>query len=830
MAHNKRTPTARAPARAKSRTAASSAASRRSAKAADAEAEAQAFAALHFIDSEGRRDRQWLNFPPRGWAALEEAAMEWNYVLRSRRRWVSTRASEDHIQRATETLWSFAVTPDRIEALARARHIEVRMAAAADDDGGWSLRIFPWEYIIAAATRPYRHGNALTITRTLDVHRKEPLPRARLAPRPGRQSLRVLHVESAPGDIGKTYDFQGERQLLRTYLTERGAAGNGGATGSRLERLYSPTLEQLAATVKAFKPHIVHLSGIDSHEAGLRQRWQSRDAQSRGTTAEAATLGTLGDVTDQHDGYILTDVMGRPTPAGPKQLAQALTADRQWFPWLVCMNLENSASRLAARTVQWGCAAAVGIQDAVDTGVAEIFFGTLYSALRDRWDVASAFREAWGVAREQPDDLVGTGLVLWTDSPRIGVPATPAKGAAGRASTSRQLRLELPEAHALQWVRDRVGVKIRPKPAINYALLHNGDTLFEEFSLMPAPGSQLSDVTVRAVLRAGLDNAEYLCAIDLKGHPVDLRHRIHVALGADLIRSVHEAINTTWLVEITWGPHVLLRDTYPVRLLPIDQWRDAASSRSWLPSFVFPRDRAVTQIITKASNYVRVLRDDPSAGFEGYQCLPNKERLLPTDAQEVDLQVQAIWSTILYEWRLTYVNPPPTYSRELDSQRLRTPTIIARERVGTCIDLALLMAAALELVDIRPVVFLWEGHAFPGYWRADTFHERFSQATPEEGTIREITGIQEDSTGVGGIQRYPWAVGRAMVREILLEIRSGRLVPLETVRLTENAGFAEAVEAGKAHFTVPDQFEFLIDIAIARLHDITPLPLLGDEP
>jgi len=31
---------------------------------------------------------------------------------------------------------------------------------------------------------------------------------------------------------------------------------------------------------------------------------------------------------------------------------------------------------------------------------------------------------------------------------------------------------------------------------------------------------------------------------------------------------------------------------------------------------------------------------------------------------------------------LVYTNPPPTYSRGLDSQRLRTPSTILRDRFG----------------------------------------------------------------------------------------------------------------------------------------------------
>ena len=51
------------------------------------------------------------------------------------------------------------------------------------------------------------------------------------------------------------------------------------------------------------------------------------------------------------------------------------------------------------------------------------------------------------------------------------------------------------------------------------------------------------------------------------------------------------------------------------------------------------------------------------------------------------------------------------------SQRIRTPSEIVAGGFGTCIDLALLFASCLEAVEIYPVVFLLNDHAFPGYWR-----------------------------------------------------------------------------------------------------------------
>ncbi len=69
--------------------------------------------------------------------------------------------------------------------------------------------------------------------------------------------------------------------------------------------------------------------------------------------------------------------------------------------------------------------------------------------------------------------------------------------------------------------------------------------------------------------------------------------------------------------------------------------------------------------------------------------------------------MQAIWTALVNEYRLQYINPPPAYSEQ--SQRLRTPSDILASNSGTCIDLALLLASCLEYIDIYPVVVLLVG-------------------------------------------------------------------------------------------------------------------------
>jgi len=175
--------------------------------------------------------------------------------------------------------------------------------------------------------------------------------------------------------------------------------------------------------------------------------------------------------------------------------------------------------------------------------------------------------------------------------------------------------------------------------------------------------------------------------------------------------------------------------------------------------------------------------------------------------EPVDNQVRAMWWALINELPLNYVNPPPTFS--VQAQRVRTPSDVLESRRGTCLDLALFFAACLEYVDIRPVVFLLYGHAFPGYFRSEAAHhdlrKRLATATDDEAI---------------------WMFrGDESYRLVLDMVERGDLVPIETLALNQRQGFWEAVEQGGVNLRAPGAFQFLVDIKAAREQGVTPLPI-----
>jgi hypothetical protein len=735
---------------------------------------------------------------------LQRAAMHWTYVVRNRERWSALPVSaRRQAERSRELLKSLGMSDADLRAIATDRLVEIEVPFRREAEG-WEARILPWEFVIAGATREARHGEPLTVMRRLTSVGK---------PSPPRAPQKVLYVESTPGKLSALYSFETERALVRSNLRAK-----------EWKELQTPTLETLRSTIRQYRPDIIHLAGFDSHQ-GLRLLQPAGNPRNAG---EESPPRTEREGDEAPDGYLLAGSTDRvASPVDSETLGDALCTDGH-RPELVAFSLQNSAARSAAMAVAKGANAAIGFQDVFDDDLVELFFGSFYRAWRKRgWHLAEGFRDAWEVVRAQPASVVGSGLVLWSARPLLAATARHA------ATTTVRRPTEVPPL----WLPGHVppndaqlviAPRIEPVAELNYSLLHNRCALFDHFTLVNTSAdyknadrlATLGDVDVTVTLSAGAESASYQRRLALDTTSVDLKELIHVPLTSELMRSVNESINSSLLVEVSWGK-VIYRNSHPVRLLPVDQWRDNDKDGQWLPSFVLPRDAAVAALIDKGQRYVRVLRDDPSAGFDGYQSLDPRA---PEPAAEVDRQVQAIWSTIVHELDLGYINPPPTYSNAMDSQRLRTPSMVVKDRSGTCIDLALLLAACCELVDVYPVIFLLKDHAFPGYWREDAFQQEFIEIADEF-----IDGATEDpgKTAAPGAQRVPWWFRDTAYAEIVRQVKLGRLVPIESVWLTEHSGFWPAVDGGRDNLKRASRFHSMLDIARAREAGVTPLPFGG---
>lgn len=672
---------------------------------------------------------------------------------------------------------------------------------------GWDWRTMPWESLLSLATKEWRGERPLLVCRHLEVQ----------APCLAQtRSGMLLLVTSSPGKLRDHYQFESEVRLVRSNLV------NGGSIQS-CELLIDPDFEALKVAVAQHQPDVIHLSMIDTHQAeGLL-----------GATVRAETKGT-----ERFDGVCLRHPTWGIAGYSAIDMANALTIGGTHKPQLVAFNCYNSGARLAAMAVARGAQAALGFQDTIDDLAAEEYFATFYR----EWakDKTGHFHEALQAARklfkQLPVEQQGGDLVLWSNasifSPIESTPIAVVKPARskGRLSASRSgppqasaIETSIPSTRAEVSAELPLTVTINPFDSLNYSLLHNNGDLFEKFIVH---NFQKEAALIRVVVKLHLGAETFPFEGEFEIPPrkgIPLAKHIRVPLVAGLLRGQRESIQTNLSIEVTAGGRVLRCLSHPVLLLPADEWNDNPSDRHWLPSFVLPRDPAVLRVLDAATRYLRALTDDSRVGFDGYQAFDREE---PDAGAKVDAQVRALWSALLYDLPLVYINPPPSYTP--GAQRLRIPSQVLNERRATCIDLAVLLASCLEYVGIYPVMFLIQGHAFPGYWRNPKAREDFI----DFGDALFETSVESDAGGAGPgkNQRPAWVFAeRKAFAEIASAIQRGGLVPIESTELTSGGSFARSLELGLKNLGTGWIFDAMIDIQKARDKYVRPLPFCPDN-
>ncbi|MCC9600415.1 hypothetical protein LOC67_07570 [Stieleria sp. JC731] len=724
---------------------------------------------------------------------IDRLAEKWNNIVIRRKMWSGRSDSQKTIiQMATADLVEIGIAQTSIEELASSPLIEVSFSEC-DGETGWDV---PWELLLASATRPFRKSSLLVV-RHLDRYEDVNTELS--------QNARGSVLALSPSRMGAFDRLAQEiRRICNAmHLVEKD--NQGFADGINFDTLKAMELGE-----------VVHLTGIDAIEL----------IESEGAKDVEPTDIILSSKKAEYKSY------------SPEKIAKAIGEKNDGLLIVGC-NFAHSGYSLAPRLVQQGANTAIGIEPNLDRFVSELFFynfynstSTLMEKLRhkpvtdrkyDPLIPIVAFRDAWKKITPHYHLLRGSGIVIWSaksilKSP-VSVLTTPTPVDTFDANDLDSIKLD---------ARQLLDVSIAPLEELNYSMLHNGRSLFDQFTVTFRGATQeIQDKIRQQPLE--FRNMQLQLELDIGDRPslyktrftigdenskmdfANGRDAIRVSLMSDALSQIQEPVQSSLFVELSWEDQrqSLFQRTFPVRLNPMDAWRLDDNDTWWLPSFVQPRDPAVTQIIRSAQNRLACMQDDPLASFSGYQ----------QDEQGVTQQVQAIWHTIVSDCRINYISPPPSFSDS--SQRLRHPSDVVQQQQGTCIDLAVLFASCLEWIELYPVIFMLQGHAFAGYWKSDQAYNKF---VAPEVTLHDET------------QSHPWVYrGKAVWDRILSCMKDDEsLVAIESTYLSkrESFNFAIGEEGGPWYFeetNIADApqyaFHSMIDIYGARQNRVSALPI-----
>ncbi len=256
-----------------------------------------------------------------------------------------------------------------------------------------------------------------------------------------------------------------------------------------------------------------------------------------------------------------------------------------------------------------------------------------------------------------------------------------------------------------------------------------------------------------------------------------------------------EIIVADLVIRVSIGDAIVAEERRPIDFLAYNQWVPDKHDHECLSAFVFPNHPVVVQIMDRVRN--RLLLDTNDGTTAGYQ--PFRQGIQAGLIRNYQV-MKAIFEE-LQAIGLEYSNPPQTF--EGYGQKVRTPDVVMRDNVATCLDSTVLAASCIGAAGLKPIIFLVEGHAFPGVWSWGT-----SAIDPKPGYIAPSI-----ISNINDFQALT-SLGRIMSFESTQICRS-LAVPFESAN-DAHLGYANGLQANK--------FESIVDVIRSRESGIRGLP------
>lgn len=354
---------------------------------------------------------------------------------------------------------------------------------------------------------------------------------------------------------------------------------------------------------------------------------------------------------------------------------------------------------------------------------------------------------------------------------------------------------------------DGFDVSLEIVEQISYALAYGGLPVLTDVTIRTSQTSRLANATVRLRLRSlGTPISETWSKTVTGGDSGRVViERPDIIWKSDALLDIADTQPAEIDVQITEADGTESSGTIQATVGSADAWyQHSPIGPLSLAAFVRPNDPRLREILDVASRKLEAATGD--GGLSGYQIPP---KVLP--------MVQAVYEAV-QDLNITYSDPPASWDMEserngLAGQRIRSSASIIDERVGTCLDTAILFAALLENIGLFPLIAIVPGHAFVGLWAPGRYEE---------------TRLPTNQTG--------------LLRNEINELDLGNLLFFETTAVArgdDRVAFSEAVRLGRENITnyvantrLTDRSHY-VDIVASRrpgARRVLPMPIRRVRP
>jgi SIR2-like domain len=334
---------------------------------------------------------------------------------------------------------------------------------------------------------------------------------------------------------------------------------------------------------------------------------------------------------------------------------------------------------------------------------------------------------------------------------------------------------------------DNLAIDLGCSERINISLLHARlESLVRELRILNLSNETFTNISV-SLRSPQLAECWYLDLIEeLK--PGGDRFYSNFTPGPLLFHKLDSPLSTC--IEIYLNEQ--LRVSRPITVLPINSWDQMPGHELALASFVFYLSEEISSIVRRAHH-------QPELILQG-QGFPN---LSPLDA------TKALYNT------LKEFCPPSAHdlgTLQPTNQLIRFPNKILKDWRGTCIDLALVFAAAIENIRCYPVIFILNmrkggRHALAGFWNLRNPYIELPHWDINYPIPSSIITSQTSKTN------------------LLKLIDAEVLIPLDPDALHRKHHSFERCVEGAVNLIRDNSLCSMHDIESARQNGINPLPL-----
>lgn len=326
------------------------------------------------------------------------------------------------------------------------------------------------------------------------------------------------------------------------------------------------------------------------------------------------------------------------------------------------------------------------------------------------------------------------------------------------------------------------------QPSVNVALWQNHVPVLTELTLTANSTDVVGDITIDLTCEPPVIGPRFWHLQGVTEGQVRVLDDLDLTLDGKMLSTLTEG--TRAVASFTARPRgettILAERHCDLRVLARNEWGGSGGIPDILAAFVEPSDPAISTLLRLTSDHLRMVGKPD--GLEGYQA---------TSKTRIWEQVEALWRAV-GSLDIRYVNPAPSFEKV--GQKIRPPSQLLSEKLATCLDLAVLFAATIEAIGLRPVIVLIRDHAFAGFWL--TRHDFGSSIADDAPSLRNRLALHD-----------------LILFETTLICGRGR------------SGFQRACEAGGAHVTADKDaaFEAVIDVQRARQRRIRPLSSNSDR-